>query len=119
VVKVVGGEMRVAEMVSQEIKRRISHAVGTAGCPIAMTLYYRKRRIRIKMPHDEHILRDVNKSDTLHHRQKLFITQPIYSYTVAAESFYTCSSKIRLFTVYWRMVSAYDKVELPYLLDFL
>jgi hypothetical protein len=38
VVKVVGGEMRAAETVSQEIKRRISHAVGTAGCPIAMTL---------------------------------------------------------------------------------
>jgi hypothetical protein len=81
VVKVVGGEMRVAETVSQEIKRRMSHAVGTAGCPIAMTLYYRKRRNRIKMLHDEHKLRVVNKSDTLqHHRQKIFITQPIYSY---------------------------------------
>jgi hypothetical protein len=30
-------------------------------------------------------------------------------YTVAAESFYTCSSKIRLFTVYWRMVLAYGR----------
>jgi hypothetical protein len=29
------------------------------------------------------------------------------AYTVAAESFYTSSSKIRLFTVYWRMVLAY------------
>ncbi len=32
-----------------------------------------------------------------------------YLYTVAAESFYTCSSKIRLFTVYWRMVLAYGR----------
>jgi hypothetical protein len=29
--------------------------------------------------------------------------------TVAAESFYTCSSKTRLFNVYWRMVSTYDR----------
>jgi hypothetical protein len=29
--------------------------------------------------------------------------------TVVAESFYTCSKKIRLFTVYWRMVLAYDR----------
>jgi len=26
------------------------------------------------------------------------------AYTIAAESFYTCSSKTRLFAVYWRMV---------------
>ncbi len=30
-------------------------------------------------------------------------------FTVVAASFYTCSSKTRLFTVYWRMVLAYDR----------
>ncbi len=30
-------------------------------------------------------------------------------YTVAAESFFTCSSKTRLFNVYWRMVSTYGR----------
>jgi hypothetical protein len=37
------------------------------------------------------------------------IQRKIVRYTVAAESFYTCSSKIRLFTVYWRMVLAYGR----------